>query len=99
MSRSYKKNPIATDGHANSTKESKRFANKRVRKTLDENSPKKGSFYKKLFCSYDIHDWKNRWTWNEAKESWEKGENTYLKNKYPTLKEFYRYWLKCCKSK
>lgn len=40
-----------------------------------------------------------RWTWEEAKASWERGDNQYLKDQYPTLKDFYRYWLKCCKSK
>jgi hypothetical protein len=97
MSRSYKKSPCFTDGSPGVTKEKKRIANKKVRNT--EDLPTRGKAYKKVSDSYDIHDYTGRWTWEEAKSEWEREVNTYLKRKYPTLKAFYRYWLKCCKTK
>lgn len=48
MSRSYKKNPYYTDGKAGTTKDSKRYANKRARNT--EEIPNYGG-YKKVSCS------------------------------------------------
>ncbi len=96
MSRSYKKHPYVTDGTAGSTKRRKRRANKVVRN--NENLPN-GSAYKKAYETWDIHDYISRWTWEEAKEAWERGDNEYLKKHYPTLKEYYRYWLKCSKLK
>ncbi len=97
MSRSYKKSPVYTDGSRGTTKMAKRIAQKKVRKVDD--LPMKGNAHKKISESWTIHDYCNRWTWEEAKEQWERGENEYLKKHYPTLKEFYRYWLKCCRSK
>lgn len=96
MSRSYKKNPYCTDGSPKTTQESKKFANKKVRNTKDLPN---GGAYKKVFESYDIHDFIDRWTWEEAKALWERGDNQYLRNLYPTLKDFYRHWLKCYRSK
>ena len=96
MSRSYKKHPYSTDGSAGTTKKSKRRANKKVRST--QNIPDGGT-YKKVYCSWNIHDYVNRWTWAEAKAAYEAEENSYLIRRYPTLKEFYRFWLKCCRSK
>ena len=96
MSRSYKKCPYCTDGSAGTTKEKKKFANKKVRNT--ENVPS-GNAYKKVFESWDIHDYVTHRTWAEAKREWENEENKYLRKRYPTLKHFYRYWLKCYKTK
>lgn len=96
MSRSYKKNPYYTDGSPGTTQESKKFANKKVRNTEDIPN---GGAYKKVSESWDIHDFVDRWTWEEAKALWERGDNQYLRDCYPTLKDFYRYWLKRCKSK
>lgn len=39
------------------------------------------------------------WTWEEARKDWEEEKNSYLKRRYPTLKSYYRYWLKCTKGK
>ena len=97
MSRSCKKSPVYTDGSCGTTKKAKRIAQKKVRKVDD--LPMKGNAHKKVSESWTIHDYCNRWTWEEAKEQWERGDNEYLKKHYPTLKEFYRYWLKCCRSK
>jgi len=80
MSRSYKHNPVCTDGSPKWTKISKRFANKKVRHTNFEDLPRKGRAYRKCFETYDIHDWKNRcpkeqWMHeykNKDKNKWEK---------------------------
>lgn len=96
MSRSYKKSPVYTDSSPGTTKEKKKVANRKVRHAEDIPN---GGAYKKVHESWDIHDYVNRWTWEEAKAFWESGENEYLTQHYPTEKDFYRYWLKCCKSK
>lgn len=97
MSRSFKKNPIYTDGR-NGQIIAKRFANKKVRRNKDK-IPQKGKFYKKLYCSYDIHDWVSWWSWEEAKREYETNPWPHWINKYPTLKDFYNYWSKYHKRK
>ncbi len=93
MSRSYKHSPYYTDGGTPGTKISKRFANKKVR-NYKKQIPK-GNFYKKIFCSYDIHDYVIRWSWSQARFDWEhKGVYIDWKKDYPTLKDFYKYWSK-----
>ena len=96
MSRSYKKNPICNDGTAGGTKEQKRFANKKVRRTSFEDLPLVGRSYRKVFCSYDIHDYVFRQTWQEALEDYRRDE--WLQQRY-TEKEFYRRWYKYYKRK
>lgn len=96
MSRSYKKHPYYTDGSAGTTKRRKNTANKKVRKSDDIPN---GSGYKKVFESWEIHDYFNRWTWAEAKKFYESGGNEFLLKRYPTLKEFFNYWMKCCRRK
>lgn len=95
MSRSYKKHPFYTDGKTPGPKISKRYANKKVRNY--KNKIAKGKSYKKLFCSYEIHDFIARWTWEDAKAAYliedSPGKYSY-KDSFPTLKDFYRYWLK-----
>ncbi len=93
MSRSYRKSPVATDSHAKSTQEKKKFANKKVRNAEDVPN---GGAYKKVSDSWDIRDHKSYWTWEEAKNHWEseieKG-NVYYQKHFPTLKIFHRWWL------
>lgn len=97
MSRSFKHNPVYTDGSPRTTKEKKRIANSRVRNTEDIPS---GGAYKKVFPSWDIHDFANRWTWAEAKRFYEGlTDDDFLKKHYPTLKTFYRYWRTICMNK
>ena len=93
MSRSYKKNPIVTDGSARGTKAQKRLANQKVRRT---NILLNGGSYKKVFGQWNIHDFSTRWPWNEAKKDYEDG---YLQDRFPTLESFYKYWVKCYKCK
>lgn len=95
MSRSYKHSPVCSDGSSPGTKKSKRFANKAVRNT--NNIPCGGSF-KKVFSSWEIHDYISRWSWAEAKENWEKNERNY-QDRFPTLAEFYKFWRKYYRNK
>ena len=95
MSRSYRKHPVSTDHE--SAKSSKKYANRRVR-NLDIDTPSLNrASYKKLYEQYDIHDWKNRWTWEEALKWYHQNKEQY--KEYPTEKEFYRYWYKQMKMK
>ena len=97
MSRSFKKHPWVTDHHVKSSKESKKFANKAVRNKEDLPN---GKAYKKVYESWDICDYKYIWTWKEAKKQWEEEPPTsYIKRCHPTLKSYYRYWLRCTKGK
>jgi len=57
MSRSRKKTGGFTD-YSTYRKDFKRFANKKVRNMPIEMTAD-GGLYKKLFCSYDICDWKS----------------------------------------
>lgn len=77
ISRSYKHNPVYTDGHAGSTKESKRFANKKVRHTDFDELPRKGNGYKKVFESYDIHDYISYYTKQQWIDHYEKRRKEY----------------------
>lgn len=90
MSRSFKKHPWVTDGKSGTTAKSKRYANKVIRNYRNKIS--NGKYYKRLFCSYMIHDYISRWSWEEAKKEYESKE--YLQEYYPTLKAFYKYWSK-----
>ena len=94
MSRSYKKHPWCTDGKNGQVKP-KRLANKAVRKYKYEIS--NGNYYKRLFCSWNIHDYAFRLTWAEAKEEYE-SDSSYRK-KYLTLEELYKFWIKHYRSK
>ena len=89
MSRSYKHIACCKDSN---TKGMKRLANKMVRKTFDIPS---GNAYKKVFCSYNISDYKFFETFYSYM-SW------YKKYKYAkqyTYKELYRKWYKEYKMK
>lgn len=62
MSRSYKKNPVYTDS-TKGRKTQKRWANKKIRRYKKYIS--NGNFYRKIFESYEIHDFIIRRTWSE----------------------------------
>lgn len=74
MSRSYKKNPIVKDGR--SGKVGKRFANKKVRRYKGELPD--GKAYRKLYESWDIHDWVFRETLQEHRDRYESDLKAYL---------------------
>ena len=94
MARSVKKNPIYTDGQKGQ-KIPKRFANKIVRKYKD--TIPKGKAYKKLYCSWNIHDYVSRWDWATAKADYE--QNQHWQKEFPSIKEFYRFWRRYYKNK
>lgn len=100
MSRSYKKHPWITDHHVKSSSESKKFANKKVRHTKD--LPNGGAF-KKVFCSYDICDFKFFQTKEEAIAEYEETLNDpkvsdryreMFLEAYPTLEVWLWHWKK-----
>ena len=91
MSRSYKKNPVYTD-RPNGAKYWKRCANKKVRRYKDNLDD--GKMYRRIYNSWDIHDYINRWTKEEAIDYWykvqtEAGYRWYdITKDYPTLENF-----------
>ena len=103
MSRSYKKHPYITDHTARSTKIKKRFANKTIRQ--DKDFDINGSAYKKRYCSYDICDYRQFWTKEEAIEDWYAEESdgydhyAWRHEEFKTLENWLSYWEKCVKRK
>jgi hypothetical protein len=93
MSRSRKHTPIVKD-NSRGSKNAKKRANKKVRRTKIKNLPLKGSGYKKLFCQYDIHDFVSYWNWQEALNYWQTTKNEWIRRKYPTEEKFYIHWYK-----
>lgn len=90
MSRSYKKNPICTD-RPHGAKYWKRLANKKVRK---ENIHfLKGKKYKRIYNSWEIHDYISRWTKEEALKDFKR--YMYLQKYYKNEDEFLnKHWKK-----
>ena len=89
MSRSYKKHPFYTD-RPNGAKFWKRQSNRRIRHY-------KGDLYNKcyhrLYNSWDIHDFKDRWSKEEALVSYRTKYS--LWKEYKNEKDFLaRYWSK-----
>ena len=102
MSRSYKKNPIANDGSANSTQHSKRLASRRLRRSLNNSDELlQGSKYKRHTCSYDIHDYSFRFSWEDARKDYYGCYQRYswFREEYPTLEDYYKWWAKYYKRK
>lgn len=104
MSRSYKKNPYVTDHKRRSTKQSKRLANRRVRRRLRDEDTLGRIQHKKYTESWDICDWKWRMSREEAiewykqctaEESW----GAYFIKRFPTLEDWLKYWEKYYKRK
>ena len=77
MSRSYKKTPIIKDH--DSGKWGKRQANKRIRKLKWGRSRRKG-WYKKAFCSYEIHDYVSRYSLGQARKKFDEALKDYENN-------------------
>lgn len=96
MSRSYKKSPVSKDP---ANKYIKRYANKKARNAKDK-LPKKGKSYRKYYESYDISDWWFRQTRQEAINEYESAEeDSWIRNRFKTLKDYLKYWEKCYKRK
>lgn len=90
MSRSYKKHPYYTD-NGKHTILYKKHANKKLRYL--KNVILKGSSYKKIYCSYNIHDYKFRFSLSQAKKSLR-----YLSS-FSSEKKAYENWYKNYKRK
>jgi len=103
MSRSYKKSPYIVDHHVKTTKERKRFANKTIRQ--DEDFDISGKAYKKRTESWDICDYRWRWTKEEAISEWYKEESAcyegvaWRHDSFNTLENWLNYWAKCVRRK
>ncbi|OCT16865.1 hypothetical protein A8709_00685 [Paenibacillus pectinilyticus] len=70
MSRSYKKSPVCTDHTSPRTKWAKRQAAKAVRR--HDGFIENGRSYRKLFCSWNICDYRFYQTKEKAVFEWEK---------------------------
>lgn len=85
MSRSIKHTPVCKDNGIG--KDAKRYASKSVRRL--EDTPSNGSAYKRVYNSYDIHDYVSRWTREEAVKAWaEEDADGRFHKMYDTLEEF-----------
>lgn len=100
MSRSYKKHPWCTDHTRTYTKFAKHQANIRVRRSKGLYN---GGSYKKLYESWDIHDYVSCWSKNKAIHYYEvsgfycngKWIYSYDREEFPSSKIFVdKYWKK-----
>ncbi|WP_314588307.1 hypothetical protein [Paenibacillus terrigena] len=73
MSRSVKQLPVWTDHRTPGTRWSKRQASKAVRRFTNE--VQNGMWYRKLFCSWDICDYRFFKTKQQAIHEWETSTN------------------------
>jgi len=95
MSRSVKKTPVCTDHETPRTRQYKRYANKSVRRCLDRIP--NGKWYRKLFNSWNIRDYRIFKTKNETIQEWE--SSCRLRAQQITLREAVNVWEKCYKRK
>ncbi len=105
MSRSYKRNPVVKDGK--SGRIGKRFANKKVRRYKGEIPNGKG--YKKIYESWNIHDYAFRDTYEDHRKRFEAALKAYLNggsnndprdtSKWYNFKYDDNRWAKYCKRK
>lgn len=110
MSRSYKKHPYSTDGSPRETQKDKRIAAGRIRnldpesETADVLSGKSSRFKKINHDTYDIHDFRRRWTKEEAIAAFENEKRQdsprSWHSTYGTLDNFLnKVWEKDCRRK
>lgn len=95
MSRSKRRTPIVKDH--NSGKWGKKQANKKVRREKDFDG--KGSSYKKIYNSWDIHDYISYYSKEEAINDWEREEidpeyTRWRHQRYKTLDRWLTAWEK-----
>jgi predicted MPP superfamily phosphohydrolase len=93
MSRSYKKTPIIKDH--DSGKVGKKLANRKVRRYKEKIA--NGKAYKKVFNSWDIHDYISRYSFQEFKKDKEIYDKAYENgiNRHPfwmTEKKWEKYY-------
>jgi len=97
MSRSYKKFPVIKESSRKSTrvKSGKQIANRAVRN--QEVVPNGGS-YKKVYCSWNISDYRLIKTEAELKREWDSGAE-YLHKRYNSYEQVLFAWKKTYKFK
>ena len=97
MSRSFKKSPVIKDANRKGPtyKSGKQIANRAVRHKGD--IPNGGS-YKKVYCSWNISDYRFMKTEAEFKKEWDNGDE-YLHEHYKTYKRALFEWKKYYKLK
>ncbi|PYI50283.1 hypothetical protein [Paenibacillus flagellatus] len=95
MSRSVKKSPVWTDHHTPGTRWSKRQASKAVRRFKGDGSS--GKWYRKLYCSWVICDYRFFKTKQQAIHEWE--TYRWLRDRYWTQAEVIKDWEKSYKRK
>lgn len=89
MSRSFKKTPIVKDGH--SGKPGKRLANRKVRRF--KGRIPNGRWYRKLYESWDIHDYVSWYPLSELRQRLESEEKAFLNGAIPYWEYRSRYRL------
>ena len=109
MSRSRNKTFWAKDRtKRHSYNSSKRMASKAVRAKLKNNNydfPSKGTDYKKLYCSWNICDYRSIWSRQDAIDSWYEEESgcyagcAWRHEEYKTLENWLNYWAICVERK
>ena len=87
MSRSYKKTPICKELNSQF---GKRQANKAVRRN---NEIADGGAFKKVYCSWNISDYKMIQTEKELKQDWDNGAE-YLHRRFATYEQALFDWKK-----
>ena len=97
MSRSYKKTPVIKDSSCKGTryKSGKQIANRAVRNHDDV--PNGGS-YKKVYCSWNISDWRFMKTEAQLRKEWDSGAE-YLHKTFKTYEQALFAWKKVYKNK
>lgn len=89
MSRSYKRTPVVKDNRRGS-KAAKRVANKKVRKAPYVAN---GKAFKKVSCTWDIHDYVSYCSLEEFLNS------EWIKYRYPNQEDAIQEWRRCYQMK
>ncbi|WP_083938083.1 hypothetical protein [Paenibacillus daejeonensis] len=95
MSRSLKRTPVCKDHSSPGTRWAKRKASKAVRRFSGK--VPNGKWYRKIFCSWDICDYRFFQSEQQAIHEWE--INLWRSTKKHTKEEIIQYWKKCYKRK
>ncbi|TDF95472.1 hypothetical protein [Paenibacillus piri] len=90
MSNSVKKSPVSTDHRTPGTRWSKRQASKTVRRFTGD--VQNGKWYRKLFCSWNICDYRFYKTKQQAIHEWK--TSRWLRNRLLTQEEVIKDWEK-----
>ena len=99
MSRSYRKHPVIAD-NAKYASFGKKQARRRVRNLDIEELPLKGNAEKKVYESWNIHDFKSYWSWENALKQYREDPDYYARYHHCYNEDdWYWHWYKCMKRK